>query len=488
VTITDDRYARNTAWISLRGNTIIDPRGYVPPSGPVEQLGMLVTSTELAMWQDRRVNGPFRAAGDYSTNSPGHWTEMNAAMGLSPFQSARWSGPTALTSSGAVAVGGTTNDPPANIRAMAHDMMSAAYAAITVGNTSVAQAIVNEIEYQATRTNLNYGSRTLWPFGYYNDINPLFMHAVWVKDYVLAYAVCKAMGITSSTVETWFANLAVLCEDAVHGNLVKVFPNRKSDSYVSRSSFVNTEIYAWTRRADGTTVSYPNIMRYYNNRRSNQAGLIGLVGVLLNNATFKAEYKRYGREWLMFGHRATTLDGAAGDMDRGQDGFPQLGFSYALHGTESMLQAMDALARQGDTSLYDFSSSDGAVHSTWGTAHFKTMEDVLNGYIRWITGWYPAQYTGSGTPPGTFVAGNAYYRIQSRANEGSGSREMINDGHLLLAANYYNRPDWQDAILRVGTPTGFSSSVQGVGSIGGWRTDWRQRFLRSLEANPYGGS
>jgi hypothetical protein len=489
VTITDDRYARNTAWISLRGNTIIDPRGgtiVVPPPDPGVQLGMLVSSVELAMWQDRRVNGPFRTGGDFSTNSPGHWTEMEAAMGLTPFQSARWSGPTNLTSGRVNVDTGGSNDPEGSVRRMAHDMMSAAYAAITVGNTTVAQAIVAEIEWQATRTNLNFGSRTLYPFNYYDDNNPLFMYAVWVKDYVLAYAVCKAMGVTSSTVEQWFLNLAELCEQIVHANLAAVFPNRKSDSYASRSSFVNSEITAHARYADGTIVYHPRIMRFYNNRRNNMAGYCGLVGVLLNNTYYKNEYKRFAREWLMFGHRITP-DGTATDPNRGKDTFPQLGFSYSLHGLETMVQAMDALARQGDTSVYDFSSSDGSTHTTWGTAHAKTMQQVLNTYIRWVTNFYPAQYTGDGSPPGTYVAGVAKYRIQSRALEGTNVREMVNDGHLLLAANYYNRPDWQDAILRVGTPTGFTSTPQQQGNITGWRMDWRQRFLRSLDANPYGG-
>lgn len=406
-------------------------------------------------------------------------------MGLAPFQSARWQGPTNLTN-GRVNTGGTTNDPPGSIRRMAHDMMSAAYAAITVGNTSIAQAIVAEIEYQATRTTLNYGSRTLWPFDYYDDINPLFMHAVWVKDYVLAYSVCKSMGATSSVVEQWFLNLAELCEQIVHANMRAVFPNRKSDSYTSRSSFVNTEITAHARLSNGSIIYHPRIMRFYNNRRNNQAGYCGLVGALLNNTYYINEYKRYAREWLMFGHRITP-DGTGGDPHRGTDTYPQLGFSYTLHSLETMVQAMDALARAGDTSVYEFSSSDGSTHSSWGTAHAKTMEQVLETYIRWITNHYPAQYTGTGAPPGTYVAGDPKYRIQSRALNGSNVREMINDGHLLLAANYFRRPDWQSAVLRQGTPTGFTSTPQGVGSINGWAADWRQRFLRSLDANPYGG-
>jgi hypothetical protein len=490
MSIQDERIARGTTWLSLRNGAVIDPRGGpVDPGGPPSgAFSTWLSLDELAMQQARRVSGPFRISGDFSTNSPGHWTEMNSAMGLSPFQSARWQGPTSLTSSGAVAVGGLTNDPPGNIRAMAHDMMSAAYAAANVGNTAVAQAIVAEIQYQATRTNLNYGNRTLWPFNYYNDINPMFMHCVWVKDYMLAYDVCRGMGYTSSTVEQWFLNLAELAEDAVRRNMSGFFPNRSTNSYVSRSSFVDTDVnYGYSRRSDGSIIYYPRILRVMNNRRSNQAGLFGMAGVMFNNTYYKNEFKRYMREWLMFGHRTTTLDGANGEPDRGSDSFPQRGINYSFHSLETLAHGMDGLARQGDTSVYDFSSSDGSKHPTWGTAHFKTMEDVLGNHIKWITNSFPAQYTGSGDPPPTSIVGDPKFRIQTRGYDGTTNREICNDGHLLLAANYYNRPDWQAAILRQGTPTGFTSIPQGSGSIGGWRADWRQRFLRDISTNPYGG-
>jgi hypothetical protein len=464
-----------------------------PPSSEVSEpvvqqpqgkaFAALLSVDELVMQRDRMVQGPFRVAGDFSPNSPGHWSEMSATMKLAPFQSARWQGPTSLGSDGRVLVGGLTNDPPASVRQMAHDMMSAAYAAAITDNHTVAAAITAEIEYQATRPNLDYANRTLWPFDYYNDINPLFMHTVWVKDYVLAYDISKAMGHPSPRVEKWFLDLAQLSEQIVHANMSKVFPNRKTNSYTARSSFVDSSTAGLTRFADGRLVEYPVIMQYYNNRRSNQAGYYGLVGAVLGNTYYKNEFKRYAREWVMFGNRLTAWDGAHGDDNRGTESMPQLGFSYSLHALESMVPAMDALARQGDTELYDFSSSDGSAVPTWGTKQHKTMESVFDARIKWITNAWPAQYTSSGTPPPLSVAGNPYYRIQSRNTQNG--REIINDGFLLLPANYYNRQDWRDAILRKGTPTGFTSAPQGVGSIGGWRADWRQRFLRSIETNPY---
>jgi hypothetical protein len=475
-----------------------EPAPTEPPPPPAEPTPMrtafaaLLSEDELAVQRRRMTTGPFRTAGDFSPNSPGHWNEMAATMKLD-FASARWNGPTVLNAAGSVmnmhdlsssGNSGIANDPPASVRRMAHDMMSAAYAAAITENHAVAAAITKEIEYQATRPRLDYSNRTLWPFNYYSDLNPLFMHAVWVKDYVLAYDITKAMGHSSPTVERWFLNLAELNEQAIGRDIGGVFPNRRTDSYSSRSSWVN-QIRNSTVTANGTITDYARGMQIYNNRRSNQAGFYGLVGVVLGNPYYKEEFKRYGREWVMFGHRVTPTDGFTGDVNRGTNDFPQLGFSYGLHAMESLIPAMDGLARQGDTSLYEFSSREGFATSSGGTNHYKTMEDVLDTYIKWIKGSYPAHFTASNgdtSPPSISIAGNPFYRIKSR---GSYGHEIINDATLLLPANYYNRADWHQAIMRIGTPTGFTQTPQPVGAIVGWRGDWRHRFLRSLDTDPY---
>ena len=474
----------------------------ITEAAPAGSFAHLFSESELAECQQRAANGPFRVRGDFSTWSPDHWTQMQWAMDQSPFthtphdgqqRSTRWNGPNNLGSNGQVRHlndgGGYTNDPIWEVRRQAHDMMSAAYAAAITDNHAVAQAIVAEMEWQATRPNLDFSNRTRWRFNYYNDLNPLFMLAVWAKDYLLAYDVTKAMGYTSATVENWFLNLAELQEQILHANLSNPSPGRKNNDYSDRTSWIRNNGLGWQQSsvtayfANGSAVpAKPAIMGWYNNRRSQQAGYIGLVGVILNNTFYVEEFKRYAREWLMFGNRRIATDGAFADHMRGSNRFPQQGFSYALHAMESLVPAMDALARQGDTSLYEFSSSDGANPSdpnAGGTNQHKTMEDVFDNIIRWVAGTWPAQYT-PGSP------GNAHNRIQSRSTQTQ--REMINDAMLLLPANYYGRQDWYNAIMRIGTPTGFTQNFNAQGSIHGRsREDWRHRFLRSMTANNYPG-
>jgi hypothetical protein len=373
---------------------------------------------------------------------------------------------------------------------MAHDMMSAAYAAAIMGDGKVAQAITEEIRWQAERPSLDFSDRVLYPFDYYDDLNPLFTMALWAKDYLLAYDVTRAMGYPDERVEQWFVDLATLCEQSVHANLSDPFPSRKADDYTDRADWVDGDSgEAVWRFADGEPVFAPKIVRYYNNRRSNQAGFVGLVGAVTDNPFFIGEFKRYARELVMFGHRATENDGMHGDADRGTDDFPQLGFSYGLHSWESILPAADMLARRGDTAVYDFTSSEGK-NGVGGTAHIKSFEDVLDTYIKWIDGVYPPQFTGSKDEEGSVsldVAGDEKHRIQSRAFQDWNAREIVNDGSILLAANYFNRPDWERVIMRVDTPSGFTRVPQQVGKLTGWRADHRQRFLRSLDTDPYAG-
>jgi hypothetical protein len=468
------------------------PSSLDPDSGSTahdrrSRMAGLLSTDELSMMRERMVAGPFRFEGDFSRNSPGHWTEMRAAMSLD-FGSARWDGPTRFNDGRVEAGAYTENDPPGDVRRMAHDMMSAAYAAAMVEDYEVARAITEEIRWQADRSNLDFSDRTLYPFDYYDDVNPLFMMALWAKDYLLAYDVTRAMGYPDDRVEQWFVDLATLCEQSVHANLADPFPSRKSDDYSDRADWVDREAgdIVW-RFADGEPVHLPRISRYYQNRRSNQAGFVGLVGAVTDNQFFVDEFKRYARELVMFGHRSAETDGMHGDANRGTDSFPQLGFSYGLHAWEAILPAADMLARNGDTSVYDFSSSDGAK-GAHGTAHAKSFETVLDTYIKWIDGAYPPQFTGSKDESGAVsidVAGKERHRIQSRAYQDSIPREIVNDGNILLAANYFDRPDWEQVIMRVNTPSGFTLIPQQVGALTGWRADHRQRFLRSLSTDPY---
>lgn len=458
-----------------------------PQASDASNLALLATSAEKTLWQDRKINGPFKTTGDFSTYSPGHWDEMVTNMAVDR-STLRWSGPPNLIN-GRVprnpelpGKDDVPNSPTGDAFRNAADMVGAAYAAMTNENNTVAADIVDEIEWHAQQTALDYGDRTLWPYDYYQDIGPLFKHALWVRDFVIAYDVCKGMGQATAgqqtTIEGWFSDLAYLCENSSGGDMDRVFPNRRSNSYTSRASWVNDRVFSDLRLADGTRKYYPRIMLFYNNRRVDIAALSGLVGVLVDDSYLIDEYKRFMREWVMF---ANSIEGSStghwGDVNRGSSTFPQKGLSYGLQSQPNLLWAAEALARQGDTSVYDFGSSEGANIPGIGTNHYKTFEDCIDTYMQWIGRLYPPHYSDACT------AGSSTCRIQTRDPDGE---DIVADGPLLLPANYFGRTDWYDIINRV--DIGFTAAIRNVGALTGWRLDRRQRFLRSIDANPYGGA
>jgi hypothetical protein len=357
-------------------------------SGGGSNLALLVTSEEVAMWQDRAVNGPFKSSGDFSTNSPGHWDEM-VTDANADWSTARWTGPPALKADGSVAKSGdgasqTENDPPGSTQTMGHRMIGAAYVAVTNNDTALAQSIVDEIRWYSQQARLDFGNRTLWPYDYYYDINPLFMITIWVLPLVEAYDACRVLVPADAAVEQWFYDLADVA--SVNGNtLDRQFPNRDNDDYTSRSSFIDTSISPTTRLANGDVVYHLGISRYYNNRRTDMIGFAGLVGLMLGDTTLVEDSKRYIREWVMFGNRTTPGQWTCGDHNRGSSTFPQLSFSYDIGALGRIIPFMEALARSGDTSLYDFSSSIGSAEPNWGSNHFKTTKQYSVSFPSYAT-------------------------------------------------------------------------------------------------------
>jgi hypothetical protein len=78
------------------GNITSAPQrpGLLRVGGANTRLGLHVTTNELAIWQTRSVSGPYKTAGDVSTNSPGDWDHIKAqadALVATPTMD-RWNG------------------------------------------------------------------------------------------------------------------------------------------------------------------------------------------------------------------------------------------------------------------------------------------------------------------------------------------------------------------------------------------------------------
>jgi len=94
------------------------------------------------------------------------------------------------------------------------------------------------------------------------------------------------------------------------------------------------------------------------------------AGVFLNNATLKTEAKRFVTEWVRFGMYADGTNNDASKLIEDNYVHANQYMAYSP-GTLSILgQVIDAFARAGDTSLYDYSTSVGNCGTAGGPKTF----------------------------------------------------------------------------------------------------------------------
>lgn len=480
-----------TAWLRRDGTFRSVDLGLSP-----QWVSLLATTSELDTWNSRRVTGPFANAGDFDNGNsgdapnPGEWSDIVFQSGQD-WASSRWGGPTSITD-GRVNVGGTTNDPPGASLTAARQMAGASFKALMDdrikpgSGDALATAIISEIDAQRQEPNLDFGSRTQYPYDYYNDVNPLFVMCWWLNPLVVAYSNAKALVGGNTAVEQWFEDLAYLAEDAIHGdgtNMSSRFPERKNDDYITgRASSIDVNTDVWGQLADGSDMLYMTNQRYMNNRRMAQSGLVGLVGALRNDSFLIGEFERFMREWVGFGINLST--GSYGDADRDSTSgptLPQLGQWYTMSGLHELLLTADALARLGNTTSIEQLVNIGSTHETYGTfSADKTLRACVNTLVGWINETNPTQVY---TPSGGGYQGNSAHR---RTTVNPGGNMYYWDATVLRMAAFAHHKGWaeasvwRDAVRRVGTPEGYGPQ-QGLGGVTALAKGFYTRFL-----DPYG--
>ena len=173
------------------GTTIFDD----PPPPGTNQLGLHFTSDELAIWQDRAVNGPYKSAGDESTNSPGDWDRIvshrNTFAG-NP-SNGRWAVPNTVGScvpadsttygwpEGNTGEGGTAGDYSTMLR-------DAAFYDLVMGVTTDHAALKTELLWVSSQTWTQWGNPSgIWCFQRIWDSAPAVGIAAAMTRLLLAY-------------------------------------------------------------------------------------------------------------------------------------------------------------------------------------------------------------------------------------------------------------------------------------------------------------
>lgn len=338
----------------------------MPPTG-----GVFFTAAELSLWRQRVATGPFLTAGDYRPGSPGDWsTSQRHARAFLDGAEPPWSD---RDDERARAVHGSLLRDAAFRHLMAPD--PAVLAAVRGRLRAEAANPANDFSQRCLRE-LDHSVRDAW-----------FAEASWLLRYVVAYDFVRAsLGAEDRVaIEAFVRRNAWFFAAQLDYGLAHVFPDRLAGSYRRRAgdaaaggAAAFAEVRADTNsdcridgsddprafagrnyaHADGGPGPRTSVLsQWFNNRKSIVAAAVGAAGVLLADGELILRGKRYVMEWLTF---AVWPDGSEGEFLRNGDYcIAQQGLIYAASNLQAGLLLGRVLARQGDTSLFDFRTRDG---------------------------------------------------------------------------------------------------------------------------------
>lgn len=369
------------------------------------RLGLHVTLEELSVWKQRALNGPYKTRSDVSANSPDDWTRIvnnTNAFKANP-AAYRWQGPTLFETSGtftgAVKKGTgedvrLSNEPNGNT--LGYHIRDAAFVCIVDENRAdraILKATVKaELLHATTIPTLDLKNTTLWPATYFRDINPLFQIVNWFNNYLHAYDYIeisdKLTGEITFTsdeknrIHTWLLAAAEFAQKEQDWDVNRNFTNRSSSSpdaaytvaaiqYPVQRNGLNLTTH-YTTTGPGHTVY--GLMQTFNNRRMACYRFAALVGIKVGNTQLIDAAKRYVKDWIKY---SVFTDGVVGEMERWSNTIPDLGWGYATSVAAPALSIADALARTGDLSLYEYSTSIGLYGTEGSNGETKNLYKVM---------------------------------------------------------------------------------------------------------------
>ncbi|HUG85251.1 MAG TPA: Ig-like domain-containing protein, partial [Euzebya sp.] len=361
-----------------------------PPASSNSRLGLHVTAEELDTWRQRAAAGPYRVQGDVSTNSPGDWgrVQQGAASFIADPSAGRWDGPVANNPGGCVVQASSTDGDlrytPSHQRATT--LRDAAFVALVQQNRDHAVAVRDELLAQAAISGVDFTNRNRYCLGTIaGDQKPIFNIANWQTRLLYAYDYVRiAYPDLFSTADTallnrWFAGSAEWMQEAADSKLDQLFVNRADGDYRLTSTATGT----WSRILYFNGEEARTLQRRYNNRVATAMRFVTLVGVDQANDSFIDSGRRFATEFIRFSYFPS---GVFGEFERWADTRPTLGWKYATQTVGSIITIADVMARDGDPSVYTYTTTDGAL-GTEGAHHTgvpKSLATMVADLLRYV--------------------------------------------------------------------------------------------------------
>lgn len=367
--------ARLTVSVGANGRASVGVRYVASTKGTVSaRLGLHVTEAELQIWRERAQNGPYRVASDASPTSPGDWARIvkNAQDFLADPGWYHWEGQTVYV---CMEQGGPAPDMEASAK-----LRDAAFYYLITGNTAYRDAVKNEILALAREPGTQFKNDDIWCNGHLGDGNPALEISNWFTMVLYAYDYLGRDSFTSgenAELAEWFVNAAHFFQREVDLNLDDNFVDRLAGDYTISDAGINRNKTCSEISHYGGWTICPLAM-FYNNRKGSEVRFFGLTGIEFQDDLLESRAKRFFREWVMF---SMFPDGVIGEFERWEPDFPDLGWAYASQVIGSMHTLADAFARIGDTSLFDYTTGQGAYGTEGGTKSIHLAARNLGKYL-----------------------------------------------------------------------------------------------------------
>ena len=468
------------------------------------QTGLHYTPEEVAVWRNRATatsgTTNYRVSGDVPnynpaggpSYSPGDWSRIitNANNFVNNTNNARtidrWSAPVP-SATGCITQGSAYGpDLPGRY------IKDAAMAYLITGNTIYSNAVKAELLRYVNNDTLNFNNTALWcrcnASNNPNDSggHPFFIMSEWLAKLLNAYDYTKSSPSYSSadtaSIKLWFTGAGNFFQHLLNGNMNRYFgvDERCSTSGLVDATRLSDDANGTVTR--GIDMGFNPIVplyyggkevwsaKAYNNRRCNVARFIGLAGVFLNDGEMKKTAKIYFHEWLKFGVYDT---GDLGEMSRAfEDNDPERGLNYAFSSTGSMIDLADAFARDGDVSLYNYSTTigictncgPGQSGSTNTAGGPKSLKLVIQNLQKYLNEYRTSNQKYATLDPSQL--NNTYLIDGANANGG----DLITyDVWFSIANNYYKDAVIQENYLRKpGGTRPYPQFPKGVGPNIAW--------------------
>jgi hypothetical protein len=316
----------------------------MPVSNAVAQttVALHATQEEVNIWKQRAVNGPYKDGYDRILANANAFVSSPGAVWLGKREDGCWLP--------------FTHERPGRTRDVG--LRDAGFIYMLTGNTTYRNAVRTKLLAQAAVSGTDLSNTARWcASSSWFDVSNWFRRILFGYSYVRSSLSAGDI----ATLDSYFLKAAQYFEYHMNNVIRGRFPNRLRDDYTCSGATCPGTVYGLQYFGGPTSYQF---MEAWNNQASARMALVADVGVLLNNTTLKDRAARYVREFVRY---AMWPDGSVVEKFRWSvNNLVSHAYSYPLTNVGDVLSIADHLARSGDTSLYEYSTSEGMFGTQGG--------------------------------------------------------------------------------------------------------------------------